>query len=172
MLTKPNNNVSLREFRYTDVTRIAEFCNNKKIWDNLRDILPFPYTEKDADFFVGKCRNESPQYTFAVEYNGEFAGCIGLESQTDIHKYSAELGYWIGEPFWGLGIASEAVIQIEKYGFSELKLARIYASVYDFNKASQRVLEKAGFQLEGIFKKSVYKNGKFCNEHRYGKISE
>jgi RimJ/RimL family protein N-acetyltransferase len=169
---KKQNIVNLREFRDSDKIRLAELCNNKKIWDNVRDILPFPYTEKDAEYFIKKCMAENPKCTFVIEYNGEFVGCIGLELQTDIHKFSAELGYWIGEPFWGLGIATKAVEQIEHYGFSNLKLTRIYANVYDFNKASQCVLEKSGFLKEGIFQKSVYKNGQFCNEYRYGKIND
>jgi RimJ/RimL family protein N-acetyltransferase len=112
---------------------------------------------------------ENPPCTFAIEYMGELAGCIGLVKQTDVYKLSAEIGYWIGEPYWGLGIATTAVELLTEYGFHQLGLVRIYSGVFDFNKASQRVLEKAGYQLEGIFEKSVIKNGKICNEYRYAK---
>ncbi|MFY9228802.1 MAG: GNAT family protein, partial [Bacteroidales bacterium] len=97
---------------------------------------------------------------------------IGLVRQTDVYKLSAEIGYWIGEPYWGMGIATKAVRLITEYGFNTLGLVRIYTGVFDFNKASQRVLEKAGFNLECIFEKSVFKNDKICDEYRYGLINK
>jgi [ribosomal protein S5]-alanine N-acetyltransferase len=166
------DNLKLREFRDSDIPILAELCNNRKIWDNLRDIIPYPYTEKDAEYFIGLCRKENRQTTFGIEHNGEFTGCIGLVLQNDIYKLSAELGYWIGEPYWGRGIATSAVNKIVDYGFTKLDLVRIYSGIFAFNKASQRVLEKAGFQLEGIFRNSVYKNGTICDEYRYAKIKD
>lgn len=163
--------IRLRQFEEKDIPPLALLCNNKKIWDNVRDFLPFPYTEKHAQEFVRTCQGEDPQVTFVVEYKGNFAGCIGLVRQTDIYKLTAELGYWIGEPYWGLGIATKSVNLIVDYGFDQLGLVRIFTGVFDFNKASQRVLEKAGFKLEGIFEKNVLKNGKILNEYRYGKIN-
>jgi RimJ/RimL family protein N-acetyltransferase len=163
--------IALRPFDEKDIQPVARLCNNKKIWDNLRDILPYPYTEQHAKEFIGTCRREDPQLTFAIEYEGNFAGCIGLVKQTDIYKLTAEVGYWIGEPYWGLGIATQSVCLIVDYGFNQLGLIRIHSGIFDFNKASQRVLEKAGFKLEGIFEKSVLKNGKICNEYRYSKIN-
>ena len=160
----------LREFRDSDSLRLAELCNNKKIHDNLRDLIPFPYSEKDAEYFINSCRNENPKVSLAVEYDGELTGVIGLAIQTDIYRLSAEIGYWIGEPFWGKGIATRAVELMVEYGFSQLGLIRIYSGVFDYNIASQRVMQKAGFQLEGIFKNSVYKNGTIHDEYRYGKV--
>jgi ribosomal-protein-alanine N-acetyltransferase len=167
-----HDNLKLREFKDSDKTRLAELCNNRKIWDNVRDLMPFPYLEKDAENFIGLCRNESPQTTFAIEYNGEIAGCIGIAKQTDVYKLSGELGYWIGEPYWRKGIATKAVNMIVDYGFSHLGLVRIYSGVFDFNKASQRVLEKTGFKLESICEKAVYKNGLICDEYKYGKVKD
>jgi [ribosomal protein S5]-alanine N-acetyltransferase len=161
--------VELRSLSYRDQSRVARFCNNKKIWNNVRDLLPHPYTEQNAIEFIESHKDENPPVTFAIDYNGEFAGCIGLVKQTDVYKLTAEIGYWIGEPFWGLGIATTAVELLTDYGFHQLGLVRIYTGVFDFNKASQRVLEKAGFRLEGIFEKSVIKNGIICNEYRYAK---
>lgn len=163
--------IKLRHFEEKDIHPVALLCNNKKIWDNVRDFLPFPYTEKHARKFIRTCQAENPQVTFAIEYKGDFAGCIGLVKQTDIHKLTAEVGYWIGEPYWGLGIATRSVNLIVEYGFDQLGLVRIFTGVFDFNKASQRVLEKAGFKLEGIFEKNVLKNGRILNEYRYGKIN-
>jgi len=162
--------LTLRPFRSEDRDRLALLCNNKKIWDNVRDFLPHPYTEKDASEFICLCLMETPQTTFAVEYCGELAGCIGLVLQTDIYRLGAELGYWFGEPYWGKGIATRAVGLISEYGFQQLGLERIYSGVFSFNVASQRVLEKAGFQREGIFKRSILKNGKICDDYRYAKL--
>jgi [ribosomal protein S5]-alanine N-acetyltransferase len=166
-----NGDVMLRSFCKRDRTILAKLVNNRKIWDNLRDIIPFPYTEEDASAFIRSCKNENLQQTFAIVYQDEFAGCIGLVIQKDIYRLSAEIGYWIGEPYWGNGIALKAVNLITEYGFNELKLVRIYSGVFDFNKASQRVMEKAGYKLEAIFERSVIKNGIICDEYRYAKIN-
>ena len=167
-----DNKIKLRPFTDSDSKRLAELCNNKKIWNNLRDYIPFPYTDINAIDFIKYCQTENPQLTFAIEINGEFAGSIGLVRQPDVYKLTAEIGYWLGEPFWGMGIATKAVRLIVEYGFNNLGLVRIYTGVFDFNKASQRVLEKSGFKLECIFEKSVFKNDKICDEYRYGLINK
>jgi len=164
--------IKLREFENSDSSRLAELCNNKNIWNNVRDIFPSPYTLKDAEFFIGMCNSAHPATTFAIEFHAELVGCIGLEMQTDIHKKSAELGYWIGEPFWGKGIASRAVPMMVEYGFQKFGLNRIYAGVYDYNIASCRVLEKSGFELEGILRKAVYKNDNFYDEYRFAILKD
>ena len=164
--------IKLRQFKKSDSKKLAELCNNKKIWDNLRDYIPFPYSENNAIDFIKHCWTENPQVTFAIEINGELAGCIGLVKQTDVYKLTAEIGYWLGEPFWSMGIMTKAVRLITEYGFTNLGLIRIYTGVFDFNKASQKVLEKAGFKFECIFEKSVLKNNKICDEYRYGLINK
>jgi len=164
--------LKLRGFLDSDQSRLAELCDNKNIWNNVRDIFPSPYTLKNAEEFIRSCQAENPCSTFAIEFNSELAGCIGLVKQTDIYIRSAELGYWIGEPYWGKGIATRAVKQIVDYGFTQLGLTRIYAGVFEYNHASRRVLEKSGFILEGVLKKAVYKNDTFCDEYRYAKIIE
>jgi len=163
--------VKLREFRETDKITLTSLCNNKKIHDNLRDMLPFPYLETDAEYFINLCQNENPKANLAIEFKGEFAGVIGLGLQTDVYKISAEIGYWLGEPYWGKGIATHAVGLMVNYGFSQLGLVRLFSSVFDYNKASLRVMEKAGFQLEGIFRKAVLKNGNLCDEYRFAKLN-
>ena len=167
-----DNNITIREFRDSDLKELAEHCNNKKVWDNLRDYIPYPYTENDAKEFIDFCKSENPQQTFAIEFNERFAGCIGLVKQSDIYRLTAEIGYWIGEPYWGNGIATKAVKLITEYGFNKLKLIRIYSGVFDYNKGSQRVLEKAGFKLECIFEKSLFKNNRIYDEYRYGLINK
>lgn len=164
--------LKLRPFAESDARILASICNNKNIWDNLRDYIPFPYTEENALDFIRMCKNEKPQFTFAIEFKGELVGTIGLVGQQDIYRLSAELGYWIGESYWGEGIATRAVRMIVEYGFSTLGLLRIFAGVFDFNKPSQRVLEKSGFKLEGIAEKSVIKNNRICDEYKYSLINK
>lgn len=165
-----DGHIRLRDFSDLDQVRLAELCNNKKIWDNVRDLLPSPYTEQNALEFIKSCQQQNPPVIFAIEYKGELAGCVGLTMQTDVYRLTAEIGYWIGEPYWGLGIATKAVGLLTEYRFDQLDLVRIYTGVFDFNKASQRVLEKSGFKLEGVFEKSVIKNGQIHNELRYAKL--
>ncbi|MGQ1888989.1 GNAT family N-acetyltransferase [Thermophagus sp. OGC60D27] len=165
-----NHHVTLREFRHSDADSIIQLINNRKIWDNVRDSLPFPYFEKDAHEFIDFCRKMDPPGTFAIEYKNEFVGTIGLEQKNDIYRMSAAIGYWLGEPYWNRGIATTAVNLMVDYGFNQLGLIRIDAGVFSYNKGSQRVLEKAGFKLEGIFEKAVIKNNTVCDEYRYAKI--
>jgi ribosomal-protein-alanine N-acetyltransferase len=165
------DNIQLRRFSIHDQVKVARLCNNINIWNNLQDALPSPYSEQDSIEFINRSRDENPQTTFAIDFNGELAGCTGLIIQTDVHRLSAEIGYWIGEPYWRLGIATKAVELLTEYGFKQLELVRIYSRVFDFNTASQRVMEKSGFKLEGIFEKSFLKNGVIGNEYRYAKLN-
>lgn len=164
--------IRLRAFQQDDAETLAVLANNKKIWDNVRDSLPYPYAKRDAEYFISLQRKEKIPATFAIEYCGALAGTIGLVRQSDVYRLSAELGYWIGEPFWNKGIGTNAVKLIVGYGFEKIGLQRIYASVFDFNKASQRVLEKSGFTLECISRNAVIKNGVLGSEYKYSIIAE
>ncbi|MGI9551680.1 MAG: GNAT family N-acetyltransferase [Aurantibacter sp.] len=162
----------MRVLRPSDKTPMAELANNKKIWDNVRDYFPHPYSEKDAETFLQSQGKDASLVNFAIAYNGDFCGVIGLILQRDVYRKSAETGYWIGEPFWGKGIATKAVELIVNHGFKKLGLIRIYAGVFEYNTASMKVLEKNDFQKEGIFQKAVLKNNKIWDEHRYFKHNE
>jgi ribosomal-protein-alanine N-acetyltransferase len=170
-LKSHTNGVFLRELVVEDRDQLAQLANNKKIFNNIRDFFPHPYTKKNAEEFIAQCNREDPKTTFAIEFSGEFSGVIGLVLQQDIYRMSAEIGYWIGEPFWNKGIASEAVKLMIHYGFKTLGLVRIHTGVFDYNKASQRVLEKCGFIKEGVFRNSVLKNGVICDEYRYAVLN-
>ena len=163
--------IKLRELHLSDKSHLAKLANNKKIWDNLRDSFPYPYSEKDAELFINLTIEENPKQNFAIDYAGELCGVIGLIIKNDIYSNSAEIGYWIGESFWGKGIATTAIELITNYGFEDLKLNRIYAGVFEFNNASMKALENSGYKKEGIFKKAVLKNAKFLDEHRYFKLN-
>jgi RimJ/RimL family protein N-acetyltransferase len=164
--------IKIRALKISDKAELAKLANNKKVWDNLRDYIPFPYKESDAEFFINLTNEENPKQTFGIEYKGKISGVIGLVIQKDVYKKSAEIGYWIGEPFWGNGIATKAVKLITEYGFDKLNLNRIYTGVFEYNTASMKVLEKNGFEKEGIFKNAILKNDKICDEHRFYKLSK
>jgi [ribosomal protein S5]-alanine N-acetyltransferase len=161
--------ITLRPLQNTDAPILAQLANNKKIWDNLRDYIPHPYTQTDSEWFIGLCLQENPTLTFAIEHKGGLCGVIGLVPQKDVYRKSAEIGYWIGEPFWNRGIATTAVKLISQYGFNELNMVRIFTAVFDYNPASMKVLEKNGYKKEAVFKKAVIKNGEIWDEHRYSK---
>ena len=163
--------VKLRALRLSDISQLAKLANNKNIFDNLRDSFPHPYSESDAELFINSTSQDNPKQNFAIEYAGNLCGVIGLIIQNDVYSKSAEIGYWIGESFWGKGIAATAIKLITKYGFEDLKLTRIYAGVFDYNIASMKALENNGYKKEGVFKKAVFKNANFLDEHRYFKLN-
>ncbi len=166
------NKVTLRNLEMSDKYSLAELMNNKKIWDNLRDRLPFPYTVSDAEFFINLTQNDVSMENFAIEYNKEFCGVIGLTLQNDVYRKSAEIGYWVGEPYWGKGIATKAVGIITKYGFENFDLVRIYSGVFENNVGSMKVMEKNGYKKEAVFKKAIIKNDEILDEHRYSILKE
>ena len=151
-------NIILRSLTDDDATALAQLANNKKIYDNVRDALPHPYTLDDAIFFINLTKQENPQVSFAIEYEGVFCGMIGLIPQKDVYRLTAEIGYWLGEPFWGKGIITKAAAMVTDYGFNELGLIRIHTGIFEHNIASMKVLEKNGYKKECVFEKSVIKN--------------
>lgn len=162
--------VKLRPLRIEDAPRLVELANNPKISRNLRDVFPHPYLPEHAEKFIDMCLKHKPTQVFAIEYLGEYAGNIGLHPGDDVYRRSAEIGYFIGESYWNKGIATEAVKQMVVYGFSNFDIARIHAGVFEYNAASQRVLEKCGFKKEAVFKKAVFKNNRMWNEVRYALV--
>lgn len=157
----------LRPLVPDDAPVLAPLINNKKVWDNLRDFIPHPYTEEDARAFIASAQHPSPPLTFGIQTEGRLCGVIGLVPGQDIHRCTAEIGYWLGEDFWGRGIATKAVKCITDHGF-ERGFARIHAGVLAYNLASMRVLEKAGYVRDGIFRRALIKNGQIWDEYRYG----
>ena len=165
---------TLRPFEERDIDAIARYGNNEKIAANLRNRFPYPYTPADARSYVESCmqNGEVRQCTRAIDVNGECVGSVGLFIESDIYEKSAEVGYWLAEPFWGKGITSEAVRQICDYGFAHYSIVRIFAEPFAYNKGSCRVLEKSGFTLEGVKKCAVYKNGVIHDSKMYALVQE
>ncbi len=164
--------ILLRRLQAEDKVPLALLANNKKVFDNLRDYFPHPYTEKNAEDFIQMTREENPPVTFGIAYEGKLCGVAGLVPQQDVYRKTAEIGYWIGEPFWNKGIATIVVKLLTDYGFKQLNLVRIHTGVFGFNSASMKVLEKNGYEKDGVFKKAIIKNGIICDEHRYSKLRE
>jgi len=154
----------LRPFRDGDQASIARYANNRRVWLNLRDAFPHPYTRSDADAWVRRVGGQAPPTQLGIEVAGEVAGSIGLTLQEDVHRRSAEIGYWLGEPFWGRGLMSEAVLAFTAYALATFDVCRLYATVFEWNPASARVLEKAGYVLEGRLRKSVIKDGQAIDQ--------
>jgi [ribosomal protein S5]-alanine N-acetyltransferase len=113
---------------------------------------------------------EKPETTFAIATSEEAIGCIGLRRGVDVHRKTAELGYWLGEPFWGQGIMTEAVVEFTRWAFQEFNLNRIFAEPFESNEGSICVLEKAGFVPEGRMKANVFKDGKILDSFLYARV--
>lgn len=158
----------LRPFQSSDLFSLVKHANNYNIAKNLSNKFAFPYTIDHAIAFINLALSATPTEIFAITINNEAVGSIGVHPKTDIHCKNAEIGYWIGEEFWGNGIMPEAVKLMVNYGFKTFDITRIYASTYDINIKSKRVLEKASFTLEAEFKDTLYKNDTFYDEVVYG----
>lgn len=137
----------IRKWELSDAADLAMTLSNKKVQDNLRDGLPYPYTEQDGIDFISAMlsADKNDIFAFAVTIDDKAIGSIGVFRQSNIHRQTAELGYYIAEEYWGKGIMTEAVKQICEYVFSMSDIIRIYAEPFAYNTASCRVLEKAGF---------------------------
>jgi ribosomal-protein-alanine N-acetyltransferase len=157
----------VRSWRMGDAEALARHGDNQKIWMNLRDAFPHPYTAHDAREFIKSLRHRTPETTFAIAVNGEAAGSVGFVLRQDVERVSAEIGYWLAEPFWGRGIATEALVAMTGYAIATHQLTRIYAVPFAANTASCRVLEKAGYVLEGRLRRSAIKNGVISDQLQY-----
>jgi [ribosomal protein S5]-alanine N-acetyltransferase len=162
----------IRPWRAGDEAPLIAHANNYNVWRNMRDRFPHPYTAEDAHEWIRSASEESPRTNFAIEVDGEAVGGIGLVLNGDIHRCSAEIGYWLGEAFWGRGVVTEAVRALTQWAFDNFNLSRIYAGVLEWNPASMRVLEKAGYQFEGRLRKAVVKQNQVMDEFIYSIVRD
>lgn len=167
-------NCKIRKWELSDAKDLAIALSNRKIQDNLRDGLPYPYLEQDGTDFISSMlsANEDETFAFAITLDDKVIGSIGVFRQQNIHRQTAELGYYIAEEYWGKGIMTEAVKQICEYVFKHSDILRIYAEPFAYNIASCRVLEKAGFQCEGTLRSNAVKNGKVIDMKMYSLLRE
>lgn len=163
----PLDGCRLRSWKRADEASLVLHANNRNVWINLRDRFPHPYGRSDARAWLAHAAVQKPETNFAIDVGGEAVGGIGFHVQEDVHRRSAEIGYWLGEPFWGRGFATQAVRALTAYAFRAHDLVRIYACVFEWNPASGRVLEKAGFVREGRLRRSVTKDGRTIDQFLY-----
>ena len=164
--------ILLRPWRRSDVPSLVRYANNRKIWLNLRNIFPHPYTRADAERWIAMCES-SPDWSathFAIEVQAEAVGGIGYHFLDDVNCKTAVIGYWLGEPFWGNGFATAALKQTTDSAFQNYPLERIEATVFEWNPASARVLEKAGYVLEARLRRSVFKDGRLADSLLYARL--
>ena len=149
----------MRSFRETDAEELAQYADSRQVWLQLRDRFPHPYTVENAREFIAFSRSATPATAFAVTVGDVPVGAIGVMLRDDVERCSAEVGYWLGEPHWGRGIASCALMGFTRFAFVAYELERLYAVPFASNLASCRVLEKAGYVLEGRMRRSAIKDG-------------
>jgi RimJ/RimL family protein N-acetyltransferase len=167
-----NKSVTLREWQLSDAAALAEILTNKNVLNNLRDGLPYPYTEKDGEDYIYSMlsADKNDTFAFAIVYNDEVVGSIGAFRQINIHNKTAEIGYYIGENYWGKGICTAAVTLLNRYVFKNSDIIRLFAEPFATNTGSIRVLEKAGFEYEGTLRKNAVKNGIVMDMKMYSLI--
>jgi ribosomal-protein-alanine N-acetyltransferase len=156
--------IRIRPWKEGDEENLVKYADNKNIARNLRDLFPNPYTLDDARTWIAFNKDLLPALNMAILLDNDLIGGVGIALKEDIHRKNAEIGYWIAEPFWGKGYATEAVRLMVEYTFRHFDVTRIYASSFDYNAASQRVLEKTGFKMEARLKKALFKNGRYADE--------
>ena len=162
---------AVRLWRAADIDSLVAYANNHNIWLNLRDQFPRPYTKRDGREFIREMRRRTPETAFAIAVGGQAVGGIGFMLHTDVERVSAEIGFWLGEPFWDRGIVTEALIAMTRYAIDTHKLTRLYALPFAWNTASCRVLEKAGYVLEARLQRSAIKNGRIVDQFQYAFIA-
>lgn len=161
----------VRSWETSDVEALARHANNRNIWINLRDAFPHPYTRQHARDFIRTTRQRTPETLFAIAVDREVIGGVGFVLHPDVERVSAEIGYWLAEPFWGRGIATEALTAVTRHAIEVHGLTRVYALPFAWNVASCRVLEKAGFVLESRLRRSAIKDGVVTDQMQYAFIT-
>lgn len=162
--------IEIRDYQFADIKKLALLANNRNVSRYLVPTFPYPYTKADAKRWVLKGSKENQYITKAIEFQGEFAGTIGIAPQRGWKNHCAEIGYWLGEPYWGKGIATEALNAMTGYAFEVCQFRKLFAPVMGPNKASMKVLEKCDFILEGVFKNEVYKDGRFFDIYHFARL--
>lgn len=158
---------NLRPWHPTDKPSLLLHGNNRNVWRNLSDMFPHPYTEADADYWLSVANQAAPSIHYAVEFEGEAVGGIGVIAGEGIARFTGQFGYWLGEAHWGKGIATAAARTMVSHVFKTTQLERLEASVYEWNPSSMRVLEKVDFVREGVLRRSVYKDGQVIDRVIY-----
>ncbi len=160
----------VRSWRPDDAESLVRHADDRAVWLQLRDRFPHPYTPRHARRFLDQVVRLDPELAFAIEVEGEAAGGIGISPGRDVERVSAEVGYWLGRAHWGRGIMTEVVRRFTAWAIERFELTRIFALPYARNRASARVLEKAGYELEGRMRKSAIKDGEILDQLLYAYV--
>lgn len=160
----------VRSYRPADAASLAKHGNNRRIWENLRDRFPHPYTATQAAEYIERILAGADETGFAIEVDGEAVGGISLHPGTDIERIGAELGYWLGEALWNRGITTSAIRLVTDYAFNKKRLERVFAVPFATNVASCRALEKAGYEREGTMRRSAIKDGRIVDQLLYARV--
>lgn len=161
---------SLRSYLPQDAASLARYANDARVTAYMRETGDRRYTVDEAAAWIELVRGQEPECQFSIAADGEIIGGIGLELQPDVYAHSAELSYWIAQPWWGRGYATRAVAALTDHAFRALRLRRLYARVFDGNVASRRVLEKCAYELEGRLRQAVEKDGALLDQFLYAKL--
>ena len=160
----------VRDWMASDRASLVRCANNRNVWRNLEDRFPHPYTERDADEWLSVAAQVSEPTHWAIEVDGAAVGGIGVQLREGVHRKTGIIGYWLGEPYWGRGIMTDAVRHVSDYALAELGFVRLEAPVYEWNPASMRVLEKCGFLREGVRRRSVLKDARIIDSVLYARV--
>ena len=160
---------TIREWRADDAASLVLHANDREVSCNLRDIFPYPYTSADAAKFLEQVVTAQPATKFCIDIGGSAVGGISFRLGADVHRHTAELGYWLSRQYWGRGIMTEVVRVVTDAVFHAFDLRRIYAESFSNNPSSVRVLEKAGFVFEGRMKNHVVKDGQILDSLLYAR---
>lgn len=162
----------IRSYRAGDAAAQVAYADNRNVSHQLRDRFPYPYTPQAAEDWLRHVAAQKPETSFAIATAEELIGGIGVELGDDVYHRTAEIGFWLGEPFWGRGIVTAAVIAFTPWAFQRFDLLRIWAGVFETNPASARLLEKAGYMFEGRLRAAVVKNGRTLDQLLYARVRE
>lgn len=159
--------INLRPWHLDDLTDLVALANNKHIAQYMADVFPHPYSIENGKTFIALSNSNNNSKIFAITLNNIIVGSIGLHLQTDILKKNAEIGYWLGEPYWKQGVMKQAIPMMIDYGFKNTDIVRIFARIMGNNIASQKLVESCGFKLEGHYHKTLFKNNEMIDELIY-----
>ena len=163
--------VELRAWCAGDERALVRHGDDRRVWRNLTDEFPHPYTLRDAEAWIERVASQgTPPQNFAIEFDGEPIGGAGFARLGDLARLSAELGYWLGHSHWGRGLATEACRLVSDYAFENFDFERLQAGVLDWNPASRRVLEKCGYELEGRLRRGAVKDGQVVDRWLYSRL--
>ncbi len=167
-----SNGFVIRNFLYGDASGLSRNGDNPNVAINQRECFPNPYTIEMARNWIQYVRDNEAGTRFVIANNKEAIGEIGIVIQPDVHRYSGEIGFWIGESYWGKGLMTQALDWMVDHCFQELGLKRIFADVVEYNIASQKVLQKCGFELEGVLRQNIFKNDQFFDHYVFARVND